>query len=966
MAVLRLFGHPALERKGTREALSLPPKAVALVAIVAANAAGPLSRDWLAQCLWPDADPAQGLANLRRQLHLAARALGQDAFTITRQTIQWNQRSGMDVDVVQFDARAKSEPDAAVQYYAGELCAGIDEAALDELRLRYRSEYERALHELIARDKRSGRHDSLRTWLQLLITYDPFDEGAVRELMQLRKQSGDRAGAIRDYNALSQRLRAELGVEPQRETVALFSQIIGEDAVPTTPHNVVNPTTTFVGRQLELRAIQSGLRQTRVVVLVGPGGIGKSRLATRSCFDLLLSYPHGVWFVDLEHASSEADIWLGIAQAARINAGGSPEAAVLQHFSKAQALIALDTCEHVVDDAKSAIEKLTLRTDVHVLATSRRRIAVPQAYEIDVGPLDIPPAALADGDSPLRYSAYRLFLERAAHVSPSFRVEERNVAAVTALLASIDGLPLAIELVASRANALSIGGMRKRLGEALRTAREHAGARNRTLDAALAWSYGLLAADQRELFAALGIFNGTFTADDVEHVCRHIADPVSRLFELIDASLVSVVSTDDEPRYRLLETTRGFALEKLRPVLSYMEKSHAEHFSNKADAFAAMAETEFADSLNALVNAMPDFLAALETAARYGWGSVGRRLIEGLYRFAMRGHFTVPVRERAKALLENTNIPMADRAGVARLAAILEENAPSLPLYEFAASYYRESGDEVRLCDTLSGLAATHFRMGEYEKSERLLRYVRDKMEHGGDRRVSLKALGRLGTLYTTHTGEGRYDQALEIIPRLASELQALGEVRQAAQHLKNLAAGAYFVQRYDDALTWAQQALELTALTSEVAMRLNLLTLCGAAEQERGNLEIAADWHLQACDLLASLGDGPEVADSIADIAGTLAALGDCASAARLAGYAERLREKLAFPIHPAERSGYDRMLARLEAGLGAHLDAAWAGVPGETLEELGAMARRALSRARCLPARASAKESEDTTSLS
>ncbi len=946
MARLRLFGHPALESNESSRPLGLPSKAVCVIALAATSADRPMPRDWLAQTVWPDTDPSEARANLRRQIHRALKALGDDVFVLTRQTLQWNAAGSLDCDVVKFDALRTADAAGAVEQYGGELCAGVAEECLEDVRVRYRSRYEHLLRTLIENARDAENTVQMRLWLHRLIAHDPLDEEAVREIMSLRVSMGDRPGAIRDYNALSQRLHAQLGVEPQPQTVSLFTQIVGEYPAPVTPHNVGNSTTTFVGRERELRAIQEGLRNSRIVVLLGTGGIGKSRLATRSCLDLLPSYPSGVWFADLQHCASEDDVWLQIASAARLAAGESPQAAVLQHFADVEALIALDTCEHVLQAARTVAEKLLAHTKAHVLATSRHRLGITAGCEIDVGPLDLPPASLAEGDSPLRYAAYRLFVERAASVSPAFHAAASNVRHLIELLHNIDGLPLAIELVASRANALSINSMRRRFREALRAASEHTG-RNRTMDAALAWSYALLTPDQQQLFAAVGVFNGKFTVEDVEQVCRHIADPVPRLFELIDASLVSVVRTDEEPRYRLLETTRNFALEKLAPVFSSVVESHAEHFAGKADALAAMPETDFAKFIGSLSDALPDFLAALEHATARGWGSIGVRLVEGLYRFAMRGHFTVPVRERAKAFAANAQIPEAQRAVVARLAAILEENTASLPLYEFAASYYRKSGDDVRLCETLSGLAATHFIMGNYDECERLLLYVRDKMEHGGDRRVYLKALGRLGTLYTTHNGEQRYDEALEIMPMVASELQELGEVRQAAQHLKNLAASAYFVRRYEDALTWAQKALELTALTSEVAMRLNLLTLCGAAEQERGNLRAAAEWHLQACELVDTLGESREAAESLQDIAGALCALGNLTEAARVAGYSERLRAKLAFPLNPAERSDYDRMLARLEAGLGANLAEAWAGFASDTLADVTAVARQSLKSA-------------------
>lgn len=920
MALLRLFGHPVLESDGTRTALKVPAKAVASLAVVASNHSRPLSREWLAQILWPDMDPTEARANLRRHLHLCLRAIGEDTLALTRTTVQWNRDSRTGVDVIRFDASAKQQPESAADDYGGELCAGVDEPALDDLRLHYRSEYEQLLRKAIEEHRAAQRPETLRIWLQRLVAFDPYDEQAVRDLMTLRRDSGDRAGAVREYNALAHRLSAELGVKPQPETIALFAQMIGQDREPATPNNLLNPTTTFVGRERELAVLAAALPETRIVALLGPGGIGKSRLATRACFDLLHAYPDGVWFVDLEHAKSETDVWQAIGDAAHLAAADAWETAVLQKFTACDSLIVLDTCEHVLEGACTVIENLATRTRAHVLATSRHRLGDLPAREIHIGALDVPPAVLSTGDSLLRYSAYRLFLERAATVSPAFRVGTQDTRALSQLLHNLDGLPLAIELVASRANVLTLDGMRKRIAETLRTARGQSDKRNRTMDAALTWSYGLLSPVQCDLLAALAVFRGTFTADDVDRVCTHVARAVDALLELLDASLVSVVATGGEIRYRLLETTHQFALEKLQAgsAMYPVCNAHLEYFAGKADALAGAREAAFAELLEATLSAMPDFLAALDYAASSRQVALGLRVLEGLHRFGMRNYFNHEMHSYAARLFETAS--GGERARIARLTGMLSEAcgqyAHAASYFEIAVAYYRESGEEARLCDALSGLAVMAYHHGRYDECEQRFLEVREGAQRCGDTMLLLKTLGRLGALYLS---QAQFEKSLPLLESAAAGLRDLGELRQRAFALKNLATAAHYAGRHQDAVAWVNEALQCTEATREVPLHAVALCMRAGAHRELGEIQQALESLMQATHYFAAVGESCDLTECLEDVATTVCFLDEYEAAAELLGYCDNLRLELGSPINPGLRTFYDRTARTLEARLGA-----------------------------------------------
>jgi non-specific serine/threonine protein kinase len=261
------------------------------------------------------------------------------------------------------------------------------------------------------------------------------------------------------------------------------------------------------------------------------------------------------------------------------------------------------------------------------------------------------------GESPLRYGAYRLFLERAAAINPAFAVPARQTRALGEILQRADGLPLAIELIASRANVLTIEGMRTRLAAAMRTARRSApGGRAQTIDDAIAWSYELLTHDQRMLFAWLSAFSGRFTIEEVERVCDSIPHAVDTLLELVDASLVAIVPGESDAQYRLLETTRAFASTRLSEDGSEHAAflAHAKHVAQKADALASLSTLQYDLSAAEIAAQMPDYLAALERCAAYGWIALGARILEGVHRYGLRWSCSNPVKPMQR--LEHASI----------------------------------------------------------------------------------------------------------------------------------------------------------------------------------------------------------------------------------------------------------------------------------------------------------------------
>ncbi|MHB8148447.1 MAG: AfsR/SARP family transcriptional regulator, partial [Vulcanimicrobiaceae bacterium] len=391
---LHLFGTPALCGGGVTTRLAVPAKAVALLAILVVHFGTPQLRTRLAELLWPETTDEEARANVRRHLYLLVKALPADALSLTKSSAYWNgERVGC--DIVDF-LRLSSDPRTfakAVALRQGELCAGVHDDALEPKRQALDERYVAMLTDLADASYKTGRHPDARLYLERLVAADPLDEGHVRALMSLRRETGDRAGALREYNVLAARLRTELDVEPERETTQLFQGILYASDAGSSPHNLTGETNSFVGRETELEEVGARLAGHRLVTILGPAGIGKTRLARRSAFNQLGRFPGGVWFVDLAQSYSRVDVERSVAQVLR--GATTPAApsmpAILHALGEHPALLVLDNCEQVYIDAGEFAAALVASRNASVLATSRHCLEASDESVLHLQPRPNPP-----------------------------------------------------------------------------------------------------------------------------------------------------------------------------------------------------------------------------------------------------------------------------------------------------------------------------------------------------------------------------------------------------------------------------------------------------------------------------------------------------------------------------------------------------------------------------------------------
>ena len=338
--------------------------------------------------------------------------------------------------------------------------------------------------------------------------------------------------------------------------------------------NLPAERTSFVGRRHQLQDVKAALTGARLVTLVGPGGVGKTRLALRAATDLNRGIRDGVWLIELD-GLRDAELVTKAVMASldlRDESGRWPVSRLIEYVASRQLMLVLDNCEHLID-ACAVLADAVLREagDVRILATSRQPLGIAGETVIQVDPLSVPvdsghltPELVAQTD------AVALLVERATEAGAAFQVTPENRAAVVDLARRLDGIPLAIELAAVRLRTLGLDQLVERLDDRFHLlvgGSRTAPLRHQTLEATITWSHDLLGAYDRALLRRLSVFAGSFSLEAVERVGRAGGDAppdvIDVLASLVDRSFVMREGSSSRARYRLHETMREFALLRL-------------------------------------------------------------------------------------------------------------------------------------------------------------------------------------------------------------------------------------------------------------------------------------------------------------------------------------------------------------------------------------------------------------------
>jgi predicted ATPase/DNA-binding SARP family transcriptional activator len=557
--------------------------------------------------LWQGDPPASAETSLRASVSKLRTALGTDA--LTRSPAGYTLGVPTDsVDAVRFEVlvregrnalsggrmRDAAEAMASVlALWRGEpfdgatgAALGLEAERLAEIRLG-------ALEGRFEAELELGGAGELVEELEALVGKHPYREQAWRQLMLALYRSGRQADALAAYARARSRLHDDLGLEPSEELRRLEQDILKQEVSPARladdmRRELPTPLTTFVGRDDELAELGDLLVEARLVTLTGVGGTGKTRLAIEAATRLPRDVTSRVVFVDLAPLTDPALVASQVAEALDIREGVRTSIVdqLVGGLRDAECLLVLDNCEHVRDAcAELAHALLSGCPAVRILATSRESLGVAGEIDYSVSPLGVAPEGA--GVDELRASdAVRLFFARAREARP--RLEESDAALIVAgrIARDLDGLPLALELAAARAKALSVEEIATGLADRFRflvSWRRLTAARHRTLREAIDWSFDLLDDDERRFLAFLSVFSGGFSRKAAAETCLDGDDDYAlrMLDRLVNASLVVADEHRATMRYRLLETVRQYGAARLDEagLTSATRDRHAAHFT---------------------------------------------------------------------------------------------------------------------------------------------------------------------------------------------------------------------------------------------------------------------------------------------------------------------------------------------------------------------------------------------------
>ncbi|RBQ14343.1 AfsR/SARP family transcriptional regulator [Spongiactinospora rosea] len=721
--------------------------------------------------------------------------------------------------------------------------------------------------------------------------------------MQALYRAGRQSEALAAYAELRERLAGELGLDPSPELADLHTRILRQDPALSGPArrrqtNLPAPVNDLIGRETAVAEIRALLGTARLVTLTGSGGVGKTRLALETAAGLAADHADGVWLVEL--AAHEKDDTGSLAEAVLaaldVRDGAGPDSALERLVDALRArrlLLVLDNCEHVVEHAaRLADELLRAAPGLRVLATSREPLCVAGEALYAVPPLDLPKGG--DLRAVAGSHAVRLFLARAAASARGFALDETNAAAVAQLCRRLDGLPLALELAATRVRALGVEELVARLDDRFRVLsgwQRGGPARQQTLSATIDWSWTLLSDAERVVLRRLSIHSDGCTLQAAEEVCGGDGlDVLELIARLVDRSLVTVVDGPAGTRYRLLESVAAYCRRRLDDAgeTERVRRAHVECYAALAvRAEARLRGPEQAQWLRRLDAEAANLRAALDAAP----ADAALRLVNALaWYWFLRGRLREARRALDVALRAPGDAPEADRARArawrAGFALLLGQDAgwadwkdtlamddpgdraraewffawsmPDLPsaraLADSALLTFREQGDRWGVAVTLSVLARDAYTRRDFPDLERTGTESERLFRELGDRWGLLQATEWLGGLAEVR---GEYERASRMFTEGLHIAEELGLWPEAAGRLSWLGWIALSLGEYDRAMETCERALRLSLgqghRQGEIFARMGL----GYAARKAGRPDLAEE-HLNA--MLAGVPRDPDL----------------------------------------------------------------------------------------------------------
>jgi predicted ATPase len=730
----------------------------------------------------------------------------------------------------------------------------------------------------------------------------------------------------------------------------------------TVQNNLPTAPTPFIGRAEEVSALAAMVLAdgVRLVTLTGPGGTGKTRLAVRAAEELLPRFPNGVCFVPLEDVHDPGLVLSTIALRLGLREGnGQPLQDNLRFYLHGkQLLLVLDNFEQVMEAAPVIAGILSMTQHVKLLVTSRAVLNLSGEHEYAVPPMRLPDSAQAvDPESMLKNEAVQLFVQRAQAAQRSFSLTAENAPAVAALCQRLDGLPLAMELAAARVRLLTPQAMVARLGSRLKLLTGGARdlpARQQTLRQAIDWSYTLLNDAEKILFARLAVFVGGWTLESMEAVCNaegDLADPLPSLDSLLNNSLVRrEEGLEGEPRFRMLETIREFALDQLaeRGETGKMARLHAAYFAGQCHAIGMRIYSREAQRHLAWIGAENDNLRAALAWCLEPDGEVQSALpiLNLAFWFWFRRGYLSEGREWFRRVMEKLpswppNPAMTAVLGFSGLLAVWQGDLKSgSELLEagLQMALVIEDGMLMALCYLGNGIALLNRGSGEkalasLESALSLFQqmkidfFIANTRIHLGNAALALN---------DPQGAEASLQQALPIA-------EQVGEQWLVASILNNQGEVARTRRDYGRAQTYYEKSEALFRKLGDIEDHTRLVHSLGYIALYQGDLDSADQRFHQSLTVFRELGNRRGIAECLAGLARLALLRGEPARSATLLSAALVNLKAGGAAWWPADQVEYQHSLEDLHKALPQDkFDAAWNSGQAMSMEQAIALERR------------------------
>jgi predicted ATPase/DNA-binding CsgD family transcriptional regulator len=550
--------------------------------------------------------------------------------------------------------------------------------------------------------------------------------------------------------------------------------------------------TSFVGRRRELREVKEALSSTPLLTLIGPAGVGKTRLALRASSGFRRAFPDGVWVAELADLGDPALLAETVASALGLRDVSTRwlVSTLADYMASRHLLLVLDNCEHLLD-ACAVLADTLLRAcpDLKILSTSREPLGVGGETVLEVSPLPLPEDDRASSpEALLRFDAIRLFVERARTAWPQFDVTPSNAAEVCALCRHLDGLPLALELAAGRLRAFTVGQILEQIDRRFRllsTGSRVGSVRHQSLKAAIDWSFALLSTEEQIVWRRLSVFAGSFDLAGVDAICAGKGGPEGTVADvvasLVDKSVLRRELHGSTPRYRMLETIREYGRQRLRASgeESSVTKTYREWYAELAGSVfehswgpsqldwwdrAHLELANIRDVLRSYLAEPDEADEGLEAAASLehywltrGSMSEGRRWLDALLDVARQ-----PTKGRAMALAVD-----------GWLAQLQGDIPKGLELFVESERVAADLGDEATLCLASTALGGGMLWEGDLDRAESLFERCLDLQQGLPDRRWAANALGSLAGVWSLREEHAR---SFDLFGRAVDLCRADGE----------------------------------------------------------------------------------------------------------------------------------------------------------------------------------------------